>query len=393
MKKDKDINYNKLNETLTLTSKLLKIFYIVVIVGIIFLTTLVFKEWKILDFLLKLLKVCAPFFIGLVIAWLLNPIVNWLEKNGFKRIIGAGLIYLTLIGVIFLVVLTLIPLVNGQLNDLISMIPNIFNRVEEFIGNIFSSLNNLQGIDVTAIENNIFGMLDDVVQNIITNLPNSLVSLITSFFSGIGIFFISLVIGFYLLLNFNSISKNFLNVFPKRHRYELTKLMDKISVQLYNFVQGSLISSLVIFIGCTIAFMVIGLKAPVLFALFCAITNVIPYVGPYIGALPAMIVGFSQGTSIGILVGVMIALIQTIDGNLVVPVVMSKKLKIHPVSIMVGLLVFGYFFGIIGMIIATPTIAVAKELIIFIISKYNLFDYEGTTRKVYIGRKKDEKKV
>lgn len=393
MKNKDKINYQKVNEAITLASKLLKIFYVVVIVGIIFLITLVFKEWQVLSFLLKLLKVCSPLFIGIAIAWLLNPIVSWLEKNGIKRVWGSSIVFLTLIGIIMIVLLTLIPLVNGQLNDVISMIPNVFNSVKDFISGIFNSLNNIQGVDVTAIENNVFSVIEGFITDTITNLPNSLVSIITSFFSGIGLFLISLVIGFYMLLNFNSISGHFIKLFPSKKRYEISKLVEKISIQLYNFVQGSLISSIGIFIGCTIAFMLIGLKAPILFALFCAITNVIPYVGPYIGAVPALLVGFSQSTPVGLLVGLMIVIIQGLDGNLVVPLVMSRKLKLHPVSIIVGLLVFGYFFGMVGMILATPIIAVFKELIQFMISKYNLFDKDENFKKIYIGRKKDDKKV
>lgn len=393
MKKNNELNYKKINEVVTLTNQLLKIFYVVVIIGIIFLGTLVFKEWRIMNFLLKLFKVCSPLFIGIIIAWLLNPIVTWLEKKGFKRVWGSCLIFLSLIGIIMMIILTLIPLINGQLNDVISMIPVVFNGVKDLVNGVFDSLNSIQGVDVTSIENNVFTIIEGFIINTITNLPNSLVNIITSFFSGIGIFLISLVIGFYMLLNFNNINGHFINLFSKKKQYEISKLIERISIQLYNFVQGSLISSVLIFIECIVVFMLIGLKAPILFALFCAITNVIPYVGPYIGAAPALLVGFSQSTPIGILVGVMIMIIQTIDANLVVPLVMSKKLKLHPVSIIVGLLVFGYFFGIGGMILATPIIAVCKELMQFIISKYNLFDKEEKIQKIYIGRKKDDKKV
>lgn len=123
-----------------------------------------------------------------------------------------------------------------------------------------------------------------------------------------------------------------------------------------------------------IGFSITGLKAPLLFALFCGITNIIPYAGPYIGGVPAVIVGFSQSPIIGIIVLVIIVVVQFLEGNLLQPLIMSKTTKLHPVTIMLGLLVFGYFFGIIGMVISTPIIAALKSIFMFFNDKYEFFN-------------------
>ena len=91
--KDK-INYKKVNEVVSLTSKILNLVYIAMIIGIIFIATLLIKEWGILKFVMTILKVATPFFIGFVIAWLFNPLVVKLENRGWNRAIASMVIFL-----------------------------------------------------------------------------------------------------------------------------------------------------------------------------------------------------------------------------------------------------------------------------------------------------------
>ena len=109
-----------------------------------------------------------------------------------------------------------------------------------------------------------------------------------------------------------------------------------------------------------IGFTIADLKAAALFAFFCGITNIIPYIGPYIGAVPAAIVAFSQSTGIGIAVLIVILIIQGLEGNLLQPIVMSRTMKLSPVTVIVSLLIFGYFWGVFGMILSSPIVATLK---------------------------------
>ena len=146
---------------------------------------------------------------------------------------------------------------------------------------------------------------------------------------------------------------------------------------LRRFVTGTLIDSAVIFLISSICFTAIGLKAPLIFGLFCGITNVIPYAGPYIGGAPAVIVAFSQSPTIGILTFLSIFILQFIEGNFFQPLIMSKTTKLHPVTIILGLLIFGHFFGIIGMAISTPIIAVLKTIFMYFDEKYQILNFEN----------------
>ncbi len=400
MKKNEEQNINKkkLNEILNLSSKILKVFYIVIIACVIFLITILAKELKIFDFIFTIIKISMPLLIGFLIAWVFNPIVNYFEKKGLKRIFGTLIVFFGLIILIALFLLTLIPIINTQFNDLIGSIPSIFSRCRDLINDLFSNIkNSFSGFDVESIRISILENLEGYIRTISINLPNTILKIISELVSGIGFVFISIIIGFYMLVNFNSISKYFISLFPKKYRYEIDVLLSKISKQSYNFVKGTLIVSTAIFIASSIAFAIIGLKAPLLFGLFCGITNIIPYIGPYIGAVPAVVVGLTQSTTTGILVAISIFVIQQLDGNFFTPYIMGKKMQLHPVTIILGLMLFGHFFGIFGMIISTPLIALLKILFNFFIQKFDFFNYndeyfeDKKQKSVIIGRLKNGK--
>ena len=200
------------------------------------------------------------------------------------------------------------------------------------------------------------------------------VNIISSLFSGLGTILIGLVIGFYLLISVDG-TDNLINLLPKKMQETTRDLLTEIDGSFRSFVQGALLDSTFVFIITSIGFSLIGLKAPLFFGLFCGITNVIPYAGPYIGGAPAVIVGFSQGIPTGLLTLVVIVLIQFLEGNFLQPLIMSKTTKLHPVTIMLGLLVFGYFWGIIGMVISTPIIAASKAILMFLDEKYDILSF------------------
>ena len=159
-------------------------------------------------------------------------------------------------------------------------------------------------------------------------------------------------------------------------RDDSRELVNEINTTCRHFVKGALIDASIIFVISSLAFMLCGLKAPLLFGLFCGITNVIPYAGPYIGGVPAVIVAFSQGTTTGILILIAIIIIQAIEGNFLQAFIMSKSTKLHPVTIITGLLIFGYFFGIIGMVVSTPIIGAIKAIFMFFNEKYEIIGFK-----------------
>ena len=190
------------------------------------------------------------------------------------------------------------------------------------------------------------------------------------------------MVGFFLLIKFNETPRILKSLLPTKYKEEVWNVLSRVNYILNKFIRGTIYSSLIIF-GCMlIGLLALKVPAAIILALFCAVTNVIPYLGPYIGAVPAIVIGFTVSPLTGILVIIVISVVQTIEGNVLSPIIMGKSVKLSPVTILVGLLVFSYFFGMVGMIIATPIIAVIKEIIMYYNEKYKFFTLEKMEAKI-----------
>ena len=171
MKKKEEIDYKQINEVVKLSKKILDLFYIVMIVGIVFIATLLVKEWGILTFVLSILKVITPLFIGFIIAWLLDPFVRKICAKGVSRALAAVIVFLIFVACILIFFSVLVPTVYNQLNDLIKAIPGIANSLEGFIDGFFDRLAAIDALDVVTMKENVFANIGNIFSDIATNLP------------------------------------------------------------------------------------------------------------------------------------------------------------------------------------------------------------------------------
>ena len=370
MRKKKEIDVDNLNSLIVLTKKILKVAFVIVILSAILLFVALFNELNLGNIILNVLGVAAPLFIGFVIAWLLNPAVTALQKRNVKRGLASVFVFVMFLLVLFVVIRVMIPMLYSQINDFLEIIPSLFLQIGNFIHESFSKLN-ATGFDFTSIEEKIYDAIAAFGTSITTSLPSYLINGVSSVVSSISSVLLGFIVGFYLLIDFDRMKKVF-NAVPKKYKNTTRKIMRDLDTTCKDFVQGTLLISLVVFIITSVLFKIVGLPSPMLFGLICGITNIIPYIGPWIGGAIAAIVGFTVSPLVGILTIVIAFVSQQIDGMILQPLIMGKTMKLHPVTIMIGLLVFGYFFGIIGMIVATPTIACLKVIFTFFSQKYHL---------------------
>ena len=369
--KKEELNYHNLNEVIGLSKKMLKILYTCVILAIIVFVIILFKNLEIFKVLGSILGVISPFFIGLVIAWLLDPAVTYLQKKNVKRSIGTIVVFFVFILILYLLFRIMLPLLYKQLNEFITnSLPTLIKSTGTFIENLFTKLE-ATGFDFTSVETSVYKALENIGVDLTTGLPKAALNVVSTLVSSIGTFGLGLIVGFYLLIDFEGVKKIF-NYIPIKNKEGFNYIIGKLNIAFRSFVQGTLFISLIIMILSSIFYGIIGLPSALLFGLICGITNIIPYIGPWIGGAICVIVGLTVSPLTGILAGVVAFAIQQVDGMILQPLIMSKTMKLHPVTIMIGLLVFGYLFGILGMIFATPIMASIKIIASYYNEKYNL---------------------
>lgn len=371
-RKKSKIDTDGLNEIIYLSKNILKLLFIVLIISIALVAILLFREIGVFRFIGNVLNVISPLFIGFIVAWLFAPLVDKMTKKGMSRILASIIIYVVFI--LFLVVFfrIFIPIIYNELNELISTLPGIMTDITDFINNIFAKID-VEGVDIEGIKDSILNGITAYGNSISSSIPTTIVSIMSSLFSGLGSIFFGLIIGLYMLFDFDNVTNLLLKLIPKRHQMEIANLLEDIGREVRKSVNGTLLVACMVFVCDTIGFSIIGLKSALLFGLFCGITDLIPYIGPYIGTAVAAVVAFTQSTLVGIGVLIIAIIVQLVESYILQPVVMSRATKLHPVTIICGLLIFGHFFGIIGMILAVPIMSIFKVIWKFIVKKFELF--------------------
>ncbi len=379
-KKKNELDTNGLNEIIYLGKNILKLSFIILIIGIILAGTVLLKELGVFKFIGSVLNVLAPLFIGFIVAWLFAPLVDKMTKKGMSRILASMIVYVIFIAFLIVFFRIFIPIIYNELNELIKTLPSITEKITDFINSTFDKIDS-DAFNIEAIKTNILDAITNYGTSISSNLPTTIVTIMSNLVSGLGTIFFGLIIGLYMLFDFDNVTNLLLKVIPVKHQVEVASLVEKIGSEVRKCVNGTLLVACMVFVCDTIGFSIIGLKSALLFGLFCGITDLIPYIGPYLGTVVATVVGLTQSPLIGLGVFIIACVVQLIESYVLQPIVMSKATNLHPVVIICGLLIFGHFFGIIGMILASPIMSVIKVIFEFIIEKFELFQRNSNEEK------------
>ena len=369
--KEKKLDTKTLNELIKTGSILLKIMLTMFILSIFVLVIYLLDKTNVLITIGRVLGILSPLFIGLLIAWLLEPGIRYFTKNKVSRKLATVVVYLIFIFLLILIIALIVPEFISQVNELIIKVPDFLKSVNTFINDAFK---NTGDVDLSGIKRNLIETINNYVNNFASRNLTGIVEKLGSSIKVISNFLLGLLIAFYLSLDFSKVSKYITIVVPNRFHKDLLKIKKPLNEMLRNYVNGTLLSCLVVMILSLIGFLISGVSSPLLFAIFCAITNLIPYFGPYIGGIPVVAVGFAMNPYVGLGCLITVLIVQILEGNILNPLIVGKAVSLHPITLMLSLLVFEYFFGILGMVIAVPIVATLKIIYLFFEDKYHFIN-------------------
>lgn len=371
-KKEK-LDYGNLNALIQTSRVILKIGLILAICGLVVFGFVILEKTQILSIIGTILSLIMPLFIGFAVAWLFEPLIKYFEGKSVSRKLSTIIVYILFILVLIILLGLVVPEFISQLKELISQVPLFLNDAKSFITNLFSKFADSE-IDVATLQNDLIRQLESFLNNFTSNSVSSIVNGVTNVLSEGFKVILGLIIGFYISLDFDKVVGHIVDYIPKRHKKDLSKVFDELNIMARNYVSGTLFTSLIVAFLVFLGLIISGISSPLLFAVFCGITNIIPYFGPYIGGIPVIIVGFSISPMCGIISAIVIFVVQFVEGNIIHPLIIGKATSIHPITIVISLLIFEYFFGIGGMILATPIVGALKIIFNHFDSKYDLLD-------------------
>lgn len=344
---------------------------ILLIVGIIYLLTKI-------SFLFEPIFVFAstlffPILISGFLFFLFNPIVVLLEKYKVPRTLGILLLYVAFITLISFFIGIVGPIISRQIMD-------FFNAIPIYIKDLRMMLNNFADTKafhwIVTQEYVSLEKIEDTLTSFLSQLPDAFSTSISSIISLITNVTLTLVtvpfLLFYMLKDGHKMPHAIVKFLPGSYRNEGLQILRNTSNTLASYIQGQI--TVAFFVGTLafIGYLIIDLPYALILAIVVSITNIIPYVGPFLGAAPAVIIGFFDSPTTGLLAIIVIFIAQQIEGNLLSPLIIGKKLDTHPATIIILLLVAGNLAGILGMILAIPVYAVVKTLVLNITSLIKL---------------------
>ena len=305
-------------------------------------------------------SVLGPVFMAMILAFLLQGMVNTLRRRGFSRNGAIMTTYLTFVLLFISVLVVIIPIVGRQMSLLVAELPNMIGRLRELLVTLPETY-------AEYISPEQFQALAGKMSTELASLAEQLLALSLSSFPGIlGIMIYLLLVPllvFFMLKDKDLLVGFVANLLPKK-RAVMTGIWSEMDIQFANYVRGKAIEILIVGGTSFVAFLVLGLNYAALLALLVGLSVLVPYIGATLVTLPVLLVGYMQwGYSADFAVlFVVYGVIQVLDGNLLVPLLFSEVVNLHPVVIIVAVLLFGGIWGFWGVFFAIPLASMTKAL-------------------------------
>lgn len=337
------------------------------IIGLLILVALFF-------YIIYLIKIAIiPLIVAVGIAYLLTPLVVLLQKK-MKKVFAVAITYIIFTGIIFTIFFFMVPVVVDQFKIFIGKFPiyisNLTNITNDFLKKsiIVVNIENMIGKEIIPKDTNA------ITQYIVDNLKNinflqSATSFTRSIINIVITFIIGPLLGIYVLKDTHKLREIFIKVMPARFKSQASTIIDKVNSVGGRYIRGQILVSIIVGTLCTVVLLILKVDFPVLLGFMAGVFNIIPFLGPVIGAIPAALTALFISPLKAVLVILLFVAVQQIDNYVISPNIMKYQVGIHPGILIFSLIAGGALFGVIGLLLAVPTVAIFQEIL-----KYYLID-------------------
>ncbi|HHQ4690888.1 TPA: AI-2E family transporter [Aeromonas veronii] len=303
----------------------------------------------------------APLLVALVMAYLLEWPVARLQKAGLSRTLATSVILILFIAVAVASLLGLIPTLVSQGINLAKEAPAMLTHAQDYVRTLPDKYPEL--IDVSLVET----VIDNIRQRILSGGEHLVSASLSSLVNvvAIMIYLILVPLMVFFMLKDKRVLMGSLRRFLPRNRTLVNRVWVEMNNQIINYIRGKVIEILIVGIATYVPFALMGLRYSVLLAVAVGFSVLIPYIGAAVVTVPVAMVALFQWGLTPEFAWLMVAylVIQALDGNLLVPVLFSEAVNLHPVAIIIAVLVFGGLWGFWGVFFAIPLATLVKAVI------------------------------
>lgn len=306
--------------------------------------------------------IAAPIIFSAIFFYLMNPLVDWLEKKKISRNAGFFLIVILVGILLFLTVYLVFPIIEQQILSMIDAWPMYWEQILTYTeGLIYTDM--FSGLVSRIQESNILNTITEQATEILTAAVGGISSIVgTAAQVFITIFTVPIIL-YYLIIDGKKIPFTVLRFVPTDWRKPVAEFLTSTHNQLSYYIRGQLLVAFAVAVMFWIGFAIIGLDFGLVLAIVAGVLNLVPYLGSVLASIPALIIGLVESPLMFISVIIVIAVEQFLEGRVIQPLVLGNQLNIHPITIIFILLIAGRLFGLMGIILAVPGYAILKIIV------------------------------
>lgn len=302
-----------------------------------------------------------PVFVAIALAFLLDLPANKLVNYGFSRLSAVIVVVTSFVSLVLVTFLGLFPIIWKQSSKFLQEVPNMISQGKIYLLTLpekypeFIEVSHIEKM-ISAVNEKLLSWGELILQSSLSSISDVMALLIYLILVPLMIFF--------FLKDKKELKTVFSDFFPN-DRIMVVQVGNEMNQQIMNYIRGKLIEILIVGGASTIAFIFLGLNYPVLLGVLVGLSVLVPYVGATIVTIPVMLVALFQWgptASFGYLM-LVYAIIQALDGNLLVPLLFSEAVNLHPVTIIIAVILFGGLWGFWGVFFAIPLATLVKAIL------------------------------
>lgn len=312
----------------------------------------------------KIGRILSPFFISVLLAYIVKPIAEKLAERRVPMNISILIVYLIFMLTLAAACIFFIPEITTNIRELMATLPDFMASYEKLFNGILSAIKSSKWSNDVKIL--IFNQIENgtaLVQRFLLALLENWLKFVVDTVKIIIDLTVAMVITYYVVKDADKFRDFTLSLFPLKWRNGLVSTGKEINRILANFIQGQLLTALIVGLLETMGLMLIKMKYPLVLGMVGGLANIIPYFGPYIGVIPVLAVALTISPVKALWAVVVFFIVQQIDNSFISPKVIEGKLGLHPVATIFAVLAGGEFFGVLGMLLAVPVMAILRVIV------------------------------
>lgn len=307
--------------------------------------------------------VLFPFIMAFIIAYLFDPVADWLEKWKIRRSLAAFFILFLNLSILILIGTILIPNLVSEINELLGKLDALSGRMANFIKNNFPKLTGFLNIESGDLQKVLMDKFPTGAQQVLSNILKGITGIGTLLGRMLNVVLIP-IITFYFLKDYDRIREGLLRFVPRKHRSITYFYLWRLNCIFGGYMRGQLIVCVIVGFLTGLGLALFRIPFSVLLGFITGILNIVPFIGFYISLVITLLASFFTDTPIisMVKIGSVFLSIQIFEAYILSPKIIGSRVGLHPVAVILSVLIFSRFLGFWGLIIGVPTAALIKFL-------------------------------